>query len=156
MAVLAFKTQQVAEKEDDARRTYVDVLRLSWVNPSLFAAAPMVFMLSLLDYPALRPRDCVWSDPTLVLVKRLTDPSTHTNLLRLVPLPNKAVTFMQSAKDNETSRNTLTNFEQHVALWRIARYFFGASPPATPATFPRSPPRQGASYWIPRYETATS
>ena len=45
LAVLTFITRQGAEGEDEARRTYVDVLRLFEVNPRLFSAGPMEFML---------------------------------------------------------------------------------------------------------------
>ena len=55
----------------------------------------------------------MWSNPTIVLVERLTDPSKHTNLLCFVPV---TLALMQSSEGKETSKNILMNFEKSSAF----------------------------------------
>ena len=61
---------------------------------------------------ALQPRDWMWSDPTLVLAKRLTDSSKNTNPLLFLASAQKITGVYAVSEGSEALRNTLTSFRK--------------------------------------------
>jgi len=113
--------QQVTKGEDDAQGTYEDVLRLVLTElEGRFLRGDGVHAVAaqLLDTLAKR-LDVVESFSSGH--NRLADLSKHMNLLCFMPLPEKRLqAFMQSWKDRETLKNTLTIFWKSSALWPIS------------------------------------